>query len=132
MARKYKDAGELQKGMVEMNLPDIKEPDTPDQTAMPMEVKLWEMNLKEYKKKVRAWSTNSDLVSTLLLGQCLQAMRNRLEAHKDWAIIDEATDVIGLLKMLQHCMGDKQTHWYPILTLMEARKGYSCSNRQVT
>jgi len=52
VARKYKDAGKFQKGMVEMHLPNmIEEPDTPDQTAMSMEIKLLEMNLKEYKKK---------------------------------------------------------------------------------
>ncbi len=40
---------------------------------------------------------NLDLVYALLLGQCYQAMHNKLEAHKDWSIINEATDVIGVL-----------------------------------
>jgi len=53
VARKYKDAGEFRKSMVEMHLPDIKEPDTLDQTAMPMQIKLWEISLKEYKKKIK-------------------------------------------------------------------------------
>jgi len=49
-------------------------------------------------------------------------MQNKLEAHKDWAVVDKSTNVIGLLEILCHCMGEKQTHQYPLLTLMEAEE----------
>jgi len=110
VARKYKDAGEFRKGMVKMHLPILDEPDTPDKNVTPMDIKIWALNLKDHHKKVEARRTNSDLIYALLLGQCSQAMRNKLAAHKDWALVDEATDVIGLLEILQHSMGEKQTH----------------------
>jgi len=86
-----------------------------------MEIKIWEINLKDHKK-VEIRQTILHLVYTLLLGQCSQLMRTKLEAHQDWVVVDETTDVIGLLQILQHCMGDKQTHQYPLLTLMEAEE----------
>jgi len=100
VARKYKDAGEFRKGMVEMHLPILDEPDTLDKTTTPMDIKIWELNLKDHQKKVKARCTNSDLIYALLLGQCSQAMQNKLVAHKDWELVDEATNVIGLLEIL--------------------------------
>jgi len=106
VARKFKDTGKFCKGMVELYLPELDEPDKLDQTAMPINIKSWEMDLKEHRKKVEARKTNSDLVYALILGQCSQAMRNRLDMHKSWSLVDKAMDLIGLLEMLQQCMGE--------------------------
>jgi len=97
--------------------PILDEPDKPEQMATPIDIKTWELDLKEHRKKVESRKTNSDLVYALILGQCSQAMRNRLEAHEAWA-----TDVIGLLEMLQQCMGEKATHQYPIQMQADAEE----------
>jgi len=39
VARKFKDAGEFRKGMVEMHLPILDEPDRLDQTTSPINIK---------------------------------------------------------------------------------------------
>jgi len=58
ITRKYKDAGEFRKGMVEMHLPLLDEPDTLDKTTTPMDIKIWDLNLKDHRKKVKARHTN--------------------------------------------------------------------------
>jgi len=55
VARKYKDASKFRKGMVNMFLPNIDKPKILDQHASPMQIKMWEMDLKEYKQKMEAW-----------------------------------------------------------------------------
>jgi len=39
VAQKFKDAGELCKGIVELYLPELDKPDKPDQTTSPIDIK---------------------------------------------------------------------------------------------
>ena len=54
------------------------------------------------------------------MGQCSQALRNRLEAHAEWDNINTQTEVIGLLRIIQGCMTQKQTRKNEVHSLVEA------------
>jgi len=59
IARKFKDAGEFRKGMVEMLLPILDKPNKPDNTASPIDIKTWELDLRENRKKVESRKTKT-------------------------------------------------------------------------
>ena len=57
-----------------------------------------------------------------MLGQCSQAVRNRIEAHADWSTINESSDVIELLRLIQTCMTQRQTRKHPIHNIVDNEK----------
>ena len=108
VARSYDDAGDFRTGMVDLQLPAIQppaDPDVDDQLA----VEKWKLELRSYQKSKETRTRNQNRVFALLLGQCSQALRNRMEPHEDWVTINNDSDVIALLRLIQTCMSHKQT-----------------------
>ena len=105
--------------MVEMRLAPLTEPMAPtDDNAI--QFKLWKMAHRAYKKQTEAHFHNSYRVFALVLGQWSQALHNRMEASKTWACINDASDMMGLLQLIQNCMIQHQTWQKPIHSLLDA------------
>ena len=92
--------------MINLNLVTLVEPPFGTDT---MAVEIWKMSRRTYNKKVEGRERNEQRIYALTLGQCSQALRNRMEAHQDWTAADEASNVIGLLTIVQVCMTLRQT-----------------------
>ena len=112
VARNYNDAGDFRTAMIDLDLPDIQAPTNPD-VSKPLEFEMWKIALRKFRKKKEARERNQNRVFALLLGQCSQALRNRMEPHDDWHNINLTSDVIELLKLIQSCMSHKQTRKDP-------------------
>ena len=52
VAREYTAAGEFRNGLPDMTLPTLVAPTPPGTTATVVELKIWEMDLKEYRKRM--------------------------------------------------------------------------------
>jgi hypothetical protein len=105
----FKDAGEFRIGMMTQTLPALLEPALPNGLAGAapniMAVKRWKSEFKEYLYKVnKARGDNSQRIYGLILGQCTPAIRSPMEAHETWNAVDAASDVMGLLGIIQQCM----------------------------
>jgi uncharacterized membrane protein YgcG len=105
--------------MVEMELPTIVEP-SPPADGTPISFELWKMARRTFEKQTEARRRNSSRVYALVLGQCSQALRNRMEAHDSWARINEQSGVMELLQLIQTCMIQRQTRQKPTHSLFEA------------
>jgi hypothetical protein len=81
---------------------------------------LWKMARPTYEKQLEARRCISARVYALIIGQCSQALRNRMEANKQWSDINDDSNVIGVLELIQNCMTQHQTRQKPVHTLMEA------------
>jgi uncharacterized membrane protein YgcG len=119
VGREFDDAGEFRTGMVEMDLPPIVEP-SPPADGSPISFELWKMARRTFEKQTEARRRNSSRVYALVLGQCSQALRNRMEAHENWARINEQSGVMELLQLIQTCMIQRQTRQKPTHSLFEA------------
>ena len=94
--KEFDDASEFQTGMVEMTLPTLVKPAPPaamDTSQISFE--LWKMARRTYEKKVEARIRNSHRVYALLIGQCSQALRNRMEASERWGRINDTSDAVS-------------------------------------
>jgi hypothetical protein len=120
VGRKYTDAGEYRLAMINLNLPALAEPQLPVDVANVMAVKIWKMARRTYDKKMEARDRNEQRIYSLTLGQCSQALQNRMEAHRDWTTTDEASNVIGLLTIVQVCMTLGQTRKHEVHSLFDA------------
>jgi hypothetical protein len=113
----YDDVGKFRTGMVDMQLPELVEPVPPADPGNVVAIELWKLLRRTYGKKSEIRRKNSERVYALVLGQCSQALRNRMEAHDDWECINTDSNVMELLEPIQTCMMQQQTRRYSIHTL---------------
>jgi hypothetical protein len=104
VGREYSDASEYRLAMINLNLPTLVEPQLPADIANVIAVEIWKMARRIYNKKIEARDRNEQRIYALTLGQCSQALCNRMEAHQGWTDIDVASNVIGVLTIVQVCM----------------------------
>jgi hypothetical protein len=109
VGRKFNDTREFCTGMVEMRLPALTELAPPVDGA-PINFELWKMAQRTFEKQTKARRRNSSHVYALIIGQCSQALRNRMEANERWSCINEDSDVMALLQLVQNCRIQHQTH----------------------
>jgi hypothetical protein len=76
------------------------------------------MKLMENRKK------NQGRVFPIILGQCTTAMRDQIESLPTWEGINSATDVIGLLKLIQANSNVKQPRRAYTHQLIDAQKEF--------
>jgi hypothetical protein len=120
VGREYSGAGEYRLAMINLNLPALVEPQLLDGTANAMVVEIWKMARHAYEKKSESRERNEQRIYALTLGQCSQALRNRMEAHQDWTDTDNDSNVVGLLTIIQICMTLRQTRKHEVHSLFEA------------
>jgi hypothetical protein len=120
IGRKFDDAREFCTGMVEMRLPPLTEPAAPADST-PISFELWKMARRNFEKQAEARRRNSSQVYALVIGQCSQALCNRMKANKRWSCINEDSDVMGLLQLIQTCMTQRRTRQKPAHSLLDAK-----------
>mmetsp|Transcript_12101 Transcript_12101/g.17372 ORF Transcript_12101/g.17372 Transcript_12101/m.17372 type:complete len:186 (-) Transcript_12101:68-625(-) len=111
----YTHTGEFRKCMIELELPTITQPDDPPDSPSFMQMEKWKIAIRKFEKKSEQRKSNSYRVYGLVIGQCSQALLNRLESHVDWNTTDSTSSVIGLLKTIQVCMTQRQTRKNEVL-----------------
>ena len=84
----------------------------------------WKIAFREYERKRQARQRNEHRVYALILGQCLLALRNWMEADAEWSVINGCTDVMGLLRLIQKSVTQRQTLRYPDSTLLDAMDSF--------
>jgi hypothetical protein len=90
--------------MVELQLCPLNEPAPPTDPNQAVEFKLWKMACHNYEKQLEARCCNSSMVYALIISQCSQALHNQMEASEEWIHINEESNVMDLLQLIQNCM----------------------------
>jgi hypothetical protein len=98
------DTGKFRTSMVDMRLPELVEPAPPADPGNVVALELWMLWRQNYKKKPEIHHKNSERVYALVLGQCSQALQNRMEVHDNWDHINTDSNVMELLELVQMCM----------------------------
>ena len=89
---------ELKEGLENLALADPTEPDNPaegDQVAF----ELWKMDVKEYREKLKVFANFRAGLFSLVLGQCTDALQERLKSHHDYQAASQ--DGIALLVIIR-------------------------------
>jgi len=119
VAVNFDGAGEYRRGLVDMLLPPVNKPDDPADGSNAFTIEKWKIEYQEYERQ-RIARKNQDKVFALILGQCTPAMVDRLHAESTWTTIDNTTDVIGLLKLIQTNATVKQSQYERSHALFDA------------
>ena len=130
IARTYDGAGEFRTALVDLKFPVLHKPkpadyaETFDKDGKPVidnEVMAeWQEELKSFKKDQKTRMKNEGKAFALIIGQCSDILRSKLESHEDWEATNADSDPIELLKIIKHCMVHKTTTRHKGYSFIEA------------
>ena len=120
VAREYSGAGEFRNGLPEMTLPTMVAPTPPADTATVVQLKIWEMDFKEYRKRLEEREQNMEKKDPLILGQCCKTIRDRIEAHEQWEAVNTSLNALGLLCLIRQSLYQRATRRQETHALIEA------------
>ena len=124
VARTLEDAGEYRLALAELKLPPVKEAVVPTDPTDIIAIEKWRMDHRDYLKKMENRKKNQGRVFPIILGQCSAAMRDQLESDPMWEGINNSTDVIGLLQLIQANSNVKQPRRARTHQLIDAQKEF--------
>ena len=120
VAREYTAAGEFRNGLPDMTLPTLVAPTPPGTTATVVELKIWEMDFKEYRKRMEEREKNMEKTYALILGQCSKTIRDRIEAHEQWESVNTSSNALGPLRLIQQSLYERATRRHETHALIDA------------
>ena len=120
VAREYMAVGEFRNGLPDLTLPTLVAPSPPQATATVVELKIWEMDFKEYRKRVEEREKNMEKTYALILGQCSKTICNRIEAHEQWESVNTSSNALGLLHLIRQSLYQRATRRQETHALIEA------------
>ena len=120
VAREYSGAGEFRNGIPEMTLPMLVAPSPPADTATLVQLKIWEMDFKEYQKRLEERERNMEKTFALILGQCSKTIRDRIETHEQWEAVNTSSNALGLLCLIRQSLYQRATRRQVTHALIEA------------
>ena len=120
IAREYNGGGEFRNGLPTMTLPTLVAPALPADSASAVQVKLWELDIKDHRKKAEDRERNMEKAYALILGQCSKTVRDRLEAHDDWVTVNQSSNTLGLLRLIRQSLYQQATRCKDTHALIEA------------
>ena len=84
--------------------------------------KLYEKDIKIWSKQESLYRQNKSSMFSIVLGQCSEAMRAKLESETDYKAISTSIDVIKLLKLIRNVAFAYESKRYPFLAVHTAIK----------
>ncbi len=79
-----------------------------------------QQEVKDYVTRIRKYNDNMNKAYGLILGQCTQGVKNKLEARRDWQTLEEEHSPIDLLKAIKEITQDYQDSRYPIASIYKS------------
>jgi hypothetical protein len=81
--------------------PEFEEPEDPGKTATKGQLQRYDILLKKVLAKEEKYNIEKAKLFRLIIGQCSQAMRNKVEALPDYKVMQKTVDFVKLLKRMK-------------------------------
>ena len=94
-------ASDAQRAVESLEVPDLREPEDPPQTASPVELKKWEAAYDEYRKSKKSWEDAKPRLYQLILSHCHPDMEQKLQASERFDRINQNQDPVALLQLVR-------------------------------
>ena len=95
----YKDyTTDLKEGLERLSLVDPTPPENPPEGNQ-VAFEIWKMDIKEYREKMKVFANFRAGLYSLVLGQCTDALQERLKLHQDYQTANQ--DGIALLVIIR-------------------------------
>jgi hypothetical protein len=121
VGRTFKYGVDAKKAITTLLLPVFVEPTNPADKATRTQIRVWEKTVDEFVKQQTHLEQNVKTICPLVLGQCTDAMRAKLESQSGYRTIEDESKGIELLKMIRTIMFNFQSQKYGPWALHEAK-----------
>jgi hypothetical protein len=95
---------------------------TDEEKKSETKVEIWKKMCGQYATRIYKRDENLKTAYLLILGQCSDPIKTKLEATPTWAAINASKDVLGLLSAIEALMFTNETGQDPTCALIEAQK----------
>jgi hypothetical protein len=92
---------ELYTSIMEGVEPEFEEPEDPGKAATKGQLQIYDILLKKVLAKEEKYKIEKGKLFRLIIGQCSQAMRNKVEALPDYKVMQKTVDFVKLLKRMK-------------------------------
>ena len=117
----FDNAGEFRLGMEQLKLPNLVEPPDPGKDPTHKELELFKIKLKDYEYDTWKRKLAMQRIFPVVLGQCSDEIRDRVEASPSWARVNGDNDVFELLQLIRKAMHQRATSRYETHTYIDAK-----------
>ena len=100
-ANNFSNARDIKSMLIELNEIYFQEPIDPPFSATRTRIKIWENEVDEYMARKRDYSENKWALFAVVLGQCSEAMKAKLQVHEDYKNWERTHDVVSLLREIK-------------------------------
>ncbi len=121
IGREFDEDREFRTGLVRVNLPRLIEPvpqDDPNENRLGFQ--MWTFEPARYKKESANRKRNEEKAYAIVLGQCSLVIRDIIEVHQQWSEVNNSSDGLGLLKLIQQTVVSKNTNKHKIHAYVDA------------
>ena len=119
--RTYEDGQDVKDALVQLEGLDLdlEQPvnNTEEEDLTYMDKLLLQQQVKDFAARKKRYINNMNKAYALILGQCTQAVKNKLEAKENWQEIETEHDPIVLLRAIKAITQDYQDSKYPIASI---------------
>jgi hypothetical protein len=107
-----------------MEPPTIKKPEDPPEKTTKTDNAIWSSEVLAYVKRRAGMGEGIEQVFPLILGQCTDSMRAKLEGFNTYDGISSSFDSIGLLKLIKSTVYKFQSQQHPALSIHQAKRQF--------
>ena len=124
MGRKYRQGGDIRMALERLEMPTMRAPDDPPANATRSEERAWEVEVAEHVKRQGMLRENLRVAYAVIFGQCSEAMRQKIKAHRNFNAAEQTSDAIVLLRIIRDCMYQVQTNRNKYHMIHEAKRNF--------
>jgi hypothetical protein len=88
--------------------------------------RVWECRVDEFVKHDNCLTANLETAFSLVMGQCTEFIRTKLDALKDWKGIKDSFDLIRMIKATKGLAYQFEGQKYYAMALHQAKKSFFC------
>jgi hypothetical protein len=121
VGRTYKCGGDISAAITALEVPDIEEPDEPDNENSRIQMKRWEREYDEYREKKTTLDDNIKALYHLVWGQCSDSMQQKIESLDGFEDLRADSNGIDLLVAIKDAAYDYQSQKYRLQSILEAK-----------
>ena len=118
--RKLKYSADIRKAIEDLETPIIAEPTDPALPATMTQRRIWEKGVDEHMRRLSMLRQDLETMYSVILGQCTDAMRARLESEGTFVQVARDSDAVELLKLIRGIAFNFQSQKYETLSVHEA------------
>ena len=131
--KEYSHGSDLHISILDLEETTIPEPDDPDPAASETQKAIWRERVKKYVTRTETLDENIKSLYALVLGQCTDIMRQKIEADPDFDDFSKERDGLSLLAAIKKICYNFQSQKYSPQSIHEAmRKFYTTHQGQCT